>query len=727
MTDAALKTPREKPTRSAIRADIQALRAVAVLFVVFNHLWPIRLPGGYVGVDIFFVISGFLITAHLLGEVRRTNNISLPRFYARRARRLLPAALLVGAATLVATIVWIPSERWERIAREVFASAAYVQNWLLTASAVNYSDRGQAATPAQHYWSLSVEEQFYLLWPLTLLFLGWLFAHRYSGRIAARPVMLVMAISVLGLTSFVFSVWQTEAHRAAAYFNTFGRVWEFMLGGLVAAALPLLAAWFGKHPMLSLRGIAQIVGYAAILWSALRFNEGTIFPGPWAAAPVVGTALVIAAGPEMPRWTPVRLSAWRPIQYIGDISYSLYLWHWPVIVIAPFVLAREVHTMDHFAMLLLSLILASLTKHFVEDPGRARLFVRAKPRRTLLASLGSIAMIGALALGTVSWSNLNEIKTAKKIQEAEHGSCFGAAALEPDNHCDDPFGPALFPAGADEDAPWHASASECVVAPDDRQIWAEGKASYTECNFAKPSTGDPYKVWLIGDSHSEHWQAAMFNIARSNGWELKTTMQGGCPSVPLPLINAFGAPVAPAKKDACLSWISEVSKRILDDRPDLVIVSNFASTEEASDGSGRTLPAMLAAGMQESFVKWADAGARVVDIRDVPSAGTALGADCVAQRGQIASACTAPESEVLPDDPMVQAVKLLADPRISSVDLTEYFCRDKICSGVIGSLPVYFDYDHLSASYSKTLAPMLARKLSQTIGRDLEPPVNSTI
>ena len=725
MSHAAPTPPRAEQTRSAVRADIQALRAVAVLLVVFNHLWPTRLTGGYVGVDVFFVISGFLITAHLLGEIHRSDRVSLPRFYARRARRLLPAALLVGAVTLAATLAWIPPALWSRIAHEIFASAAYVQNWVLTASAVNYSDRGQAATPAQHYWSLSVEEQFYLLWPLTLLLLGWLLARRYRGRIAARPIVLACAIVVLGLGSFLFSVWPTDAHRSAAYFNTFGRVWEFMLGGLIAAALPLLFRLFARYPLLSLRGVAQIVGYAAILWSALRFDEATAFPGPWALVPVAGTALVIAAGPEMPRWTPVRLSAWRPVQLIGDVSYSLYLWHWPVIVIAPFVLARHITTVDRLGMLALSIALAVLTKRFVEDPGRTKLFAGALPRRTLLASLASIAVVGVLAAGTVSWSTVAAARTAQQLEEALGGNCFAAAALDPDNHCPDPFGPALFPAGGEYEAPWHASARECEVAPSDRQIFAEGQNSYTECDFSRPGGGKPPRVWLVGDSHAEHWQAAMFDIARGNGWELRTTMQGGCPSVPVPLARAFGEPVTPAKRDACRAWVEEVSKRILDDRPDIIIVSNFSSTEEVDDGSGRPIPDTLADGMRKSFVRWADAGSRIAMIRDVPSAGDELGAACSAQRGHRPMGCIAAMPRVLPPDPMVEAVRLLGDPRITTVDLTDRFCLDGTCSGVIGGLPVFFDHDHVSASYSRSLAPVLARRLGDALGQELRPPLGS--
>lgn len=714
------------PSRSKVRGDIQALRAAAVALVVANHLWPTRLTGGFVGVDVFFVISGFLITAHLLGEIRRSGTVSLPKFYARRARRLLPAALLVGVVTLAATLVWIPAERWARIAREVFASAAYFENWMLTASAVNYSDRGQVATPAQHYWSLSVEEQFYLLWPLTLLFLGLLLARKFSGRIAERRAYLALAILVLAAASLAFSLWQTSTNPSASYFNTFGRAWEFMVGALIATLMPALSDWFVRSRALALRGVLQLVGYSMILFSAATFSEATTFPGPWALVPVVGTALVIALGPEIPRWSPARVADWRPVRYLGDISYSLYLWHWPVIVIMPFALARDVGTLDKLVMLALSLVLAMLTKRFVEDPGRTKLFAGARPRRTLVATLASVASVALMAGGVTYAASAIEAREAARIDAAVGSGCFAAEALSPGNNCEEPFGPALFPAGAESDAPWKTVAPECATVSEDRQILAQGKPSYVECSFpdAAASPGSrPYTVWLVGDSHAEHWKAAVYDIARGNGWDVRATMQGGCPTVPTPLVTAFGEPTDPAKQESCTSWVSEVSERILADQPDLVIVSNFASTEGVDDGSGRSQPEQLADGMSGTLQAWADAGSEVVVIRDVPSAGTRLGASCAAQNGDNALACTAPQSEVLPADPQVAAVELLDTPRLHSVDLTEYFCVDGTCSGIVGGLPVYYDMDHLSGSYSRSLAPALGEKLGVVLNTGFRAPM----
>ena len=716
---------------SRARADIQALRAIAVMLVVVNHLWPSRLGGGYVGVDVFFVISGYLITMHLLREIERTDRVSLPRFYARRARRLLPAALLVSTLSLLAGLLLLPPERWQRVAQEILAATAYVENWLLSASSVDYWAKDQFATPVQHYWSLSVEEQFYLLWPVTLLLLGWLFARRRTGRISSRRGALVAGIAAIGGASLMLALWQTAVGRDAAYFNTFGRVWEFMLGGLIAALAPAIAARYasrgGDGPLRLFRGCAQLLGYAAIFWAALSFDDQTPFPGPWALLPAIGTALVIAAGPEMPRWSPARGLEWRPIQYLGDISYSLYLWHWPLIVFAPFVLGRTTSTLDRLLLLVLGVLLAALTKHFVEDPGRKRLFAGARPRRTLMAALASVAVMAGLTFGTGAWADHLELQRAAAIEQARASACFGADSLASD--CDDPFGPTLFPAGGKSESPWAArNAPECSEAASEEQILSGGKPSMIRCDFASSGGQDasrPLDVWLVGDSHAEHWQAAVIDLARGNSWRLTRVAYGGCPTVPVPVVHFDDHRVTPEKRASCLDWSTQLNERIKKERPDLVLVSNFAAAETLDDGTGRPQADQLEDGIRRSLLKWARRGTDVVVIRDTPIGGEKIGADCSAgPRGGKERGCVAPRSDVLPADPMAQAVKRLDRPRLSTISMTRYFCDDEFCSGVVGGVPVYYDTDHMAASYSRSLAPMLGKKLSAKLGLDLEGPAD---
>ncbi|WP_035772598.1 acyltransferase, partial [Arthrobacter sp. Br18] len=486
------------------RRDIQALRAIAVVLVVLNHLWPEMLPGGYVGVDVFFVISGYLITKHLMGELERTGGIALGRFYARRAKRLLPAALVVSVLSLVSACVFLPFSRWASIAAETIAATLYVENWWLAVQSVDYSAQNNAASTVQHYWSLSVEEQFYLVWPVFLL--GVFVAARRFSRDRRRN--LILGLIVVGAASLAFSVYFTYASRSEAYFVTPGRVWEFAAGALVAAAASSLPTRWGRSAPLA--GLAQSAGFTMIALAALRYNEGTYFPGYAAIVPVLGTVLVICFGPRFPVWSPNYPLSTRPVQFLGDISYSLYLWHWPLIILLPSVINRNLTDADRIWVAAASLLLAALTKKYVEDPGRTKLLASGSPRRTFgwtATAMIIVCLIGGTAIAGGAATQKTELA---KLDAVSGGACFGAKSLDPGRECADPFGsPEVENVGEDE-APWFAT-GECSLHVNTLQVQDQNLLS--ACDFSE--NGDVSEtVWLIGDSHAEQWQAGIFELAR---------------------------------------------------------------------------------------------------------------------------------------------------------------------------------------------------------------------
>ncbi|MGX9900408.1 acyltransferase family protein [Arthrobacter sp. SA17] len=282
--------------------------------------------------------------------MERTGRIKLGQFYARRIKRLLPAATLVAVISLIGAWLWLPFSRWMDIAQETIASMLYVENWMLAAKSVDYSANHQAASTIQHYWSLSVEEQFYLVWPLLFMSL-YMVAARLGRR---RRALLSVGVAVVSLVALVFCIWFTYTNKSQAYFVTPARVWEFGAGALVAIV--------GAHYLAKLRlalpnqrlaicGLAQWFGYGMIAGSAFAYNEQTFFPGIAAAVPVLGTLLVIASGPLGPAWSPNQLLAAKPVQFVGDVSYSLYLWHWPIIILAPAVLSRDIGSLDKVGIL----------------------------------------------------------------------------------------------------------------------------------------------------------------------------------------------------------------------------------------------------------------------------------------------------------------------------------------------------------------------------------------
>ena len=302
-------------TMTGFRPDIQGLRAVAVIAVLLFHVWPDVVPGGFIGVDVFFVISGFLITGLLLREIESSGSISLLRFYERRVRRLLPAAVFVLLVVALATPL-LPEVRWAETAVAIAASALYVENWHLAWLAVDYFGAEEPASPVQHYWSLSIEEQFYVVWPLVMIGVASFALH------TAHDLRKCLFIALAGISagSLAASIALTDATPETAYFITHTRIWELGLGGLLAFAPPL--AW-------SRRGneLARAAGIAAILIACFAFSPGTAFPGFAAILPTAGAALMILAGPANGGWSTERLLALRPMQYLGDTSYSIYLWH----------------------------------------------------------------------------------------------------------------------------------------------------------------------------------------------------------------------------------------------------------------------------------------------------------------------------------------------------------------------------------------------------------------
>ena len=374
-----------------MRREIQGLRAVAVLLVVLFHLWPDRVPGGYIGVDVFFVISGFLITSLLLREVDRSGSVSLGQFWARRLRRLLPASYLVLAVSAVGTLLFVPRLVWEQFFGEILGAGLYVENWVLAVNSVDYLAAENTPSPAQHYWTLSAEEQFYLVWPLLVLLGIWLArrASRRSGASAVprRAVFTVLAVGVVA--SLAYSLWVSATNPAWAYFVTPARAWEFGAGALLAFAPPVAATRARPRARPARLGCPASRCWSAP-WSSTRARR---CPGTAAIWVVVASAALIWVEAPGLAWSSDRLLAVRPAQFLGDVSYSVYLWHWPLIILLPYVTDHALTALDKVSILLATIGLAALTKRWVEDPVRsARHFGLRRP----LVTFGYAATAAAL-------------------------------------------------------------------------------------------------------------------------------------------------------------------------------------------------------------------------------------------------------------------------------------------------------------------------------------------
>lgn len=699
MTTTARKpssSPREALTIQ--RPEIQALRAVAVLAVVLYHLWPSRVQGGYVGVDVFLVISGFLIIGHLLRDTDRTGTISLLGFWARRIRRLLPAALFVLALSGVVVIVWIPQVWWPQFLGEVSASAAYMVNWLLAANAVDYLGAENSSSPAQHYWSLSVEEQFYIVFPLILLATAAVCrARRWQTRTAVGFVLVAVAVA-----SFGYSALAVAAGDPTAYFTTTSRAWQFAIGGLLAFGATKIVG------SVALRAAASWLGLALIFGCIAFFNAATPFPGVMALVPSIGTVLVIWAGMPAARWAPTRALSSRPAQLLGDISYSTYLWHWPPLVILPILLARDLSTVERFGLFIMTLAAAWLTRHFIEEPfRRGRWIVRTLPRSSIAALL-SISLLLAAGCGALAFRASEQARAADAtISEAVRTAdpCIGAPAAL--NECERPF-------AANELTNPAFAATDIGRGV---QIEDECKQTMDGIEVVRCVAGDPearVTIALVGDSHAGQYLEALDVYGEQHAIRFVTYLKTWCTgtgAIGVAADNTTGA----SGMESCTAWGTAVLDELVADPSVVAVVYATFSAAYLGTTGYASARSITAADYEAAWSRLIDAGKQVIALRDIPTAATSV-PQCIAVHLDTYDPCTTPQHTALlapAGDPMMVAAASTVGA--SLIDLTDVFCSDGDCHSLIGGIIVYFGNHHVTATFARTLAPIIGDRIEQAL------------
>ncbi len=670
--------------------------------MVANHLWPAAVGGGFIGVDVFFVISGFLITSHLLREARG-GRIALAEFWARRARRLLPASLLVLALSAVATLLIIPATMWRLVMRQIIASTLYVQNWALAADAQNYFASSNSPSPVTHYWSLSAEEQFYLVWPLLLVF-GLLISRR---RPHTRHAWWTVILGLVTLASALASVWLTGTDPQAAYFVTPTRAWEFGTGGLLALAADARATRGPAGPAgddrALLRRVVAALGWLAMLGSVFAMNETTPIPGWPAWLPVTGTALVLWAGTAtaVPASGLVRLA---PVQWLGDISYSLYLWHWPPIVLLPYLTGHPLGTGERVGLLVGACAVAHLSTRFVEIPLRQAGWLRdARPRRTSLASLAAMSLVVTVG-SAAGYAVRDRLAVAQhELASAARGDdpCFAARAIA--NSCPDPHrlrypdSALLTITNTPNSTDWGRT---CQQLPED--------STPLECQFGVPSEQAELRVALVGDSHASQWAGALDSLAVEHRWNVVMLTKSSCPANSDP---GFLAPWRPQQAEGCREWTRQVLARVADDPAiDVVVMSALSRMYGAGPH-----------GYQQTWQRLSEAGKSVLVISDVPYMNVGDIPGCVATADadvdvDVDDPCTTPVSTALREDPMMAGVALSDSGTVVGVDLTRFFCDQRVCHAVIGGVVAFGDNGHIHNYFARTLAPYLYQAARPVLG-----------
>jgi peptidoglycan/LPS O-acetylase OafA/YrhL len=724
--------------RHARRSDIEGLRAVAVLAVVLYHGGAGWAAGGYVGVDVFFVVSGFLITGLLLDELEGNGRVSFAHFYARRARRLLPASSVVLVATVLASWRWLAPLRARAVAADGIASGLYAVNYRFALSRTGYLDAAGPPSPLQHYWSLAVEEQFYLLWPLLLLALATM------GRRRGQPVM-AMGLAVLGVSSLVLSVVLTRWSQPWAFFSLPTRAWEFVVGGAVALCIDRARR---------LPGVAASIlgwcGLSAIAGCILAYGPTTSFPGLAAAVPVLGTAAVVAAGcaaPGTARSGPARLLAARPLQRIGGISYGWYLWHFPLLVLPEMVAARPLALEARLALVAASAVPAIAMKVTVEDPLRSARLLVGSSRRTLalaaaltvvtaVASVVVVQTSGRLAGGdevvapppelpggAVAGADVRGGTTEPASADATQGPEDRAGAVALPAPDPDPTADALRATTEAAAAVVHASLAVAEVpanlepalgrahrdrAPpfvdgcfDDFRDTRVHRCTYGPANPAA-------RVVLFGDSHATAWYPALLPAAEQRGWQLEVPSKATCP----PLFATVYSPNFKREYTECERWRDSVLQRLADDPPMLVVL-----------GFNRTYG--TAYGIPEYGEEWLGGLARMVErLRSYGSQVVVLG-PLPRQPDDVPTCLSQHLSSVLDCAPSIDtaynAGGLEAERAVTEaaggvyLDLRPLFCDATRCPVVVGNLLVFRDQNHLATPFATWLSPVMGAALDQVL------------
>jgi len=687
-TKSATSLPQRSP--GAFRADIEGMRALAVTIVVLFHAGVPSIAGGYVGVDVFFVISGFLITGHLLRELSRTGTISIAGFYARRAMRLLPAAAFVVVATLAVSWLWLPPLRVRDIAVDALTTTFYGVNYRLAAQGTDYLAAAQAPSPLQHFWSLAVEEQFYLAWPPVLLLIALACRDRFSTRARSGTIGVVLVVVVV--VSFGLSVRLTATSAPWAYFGGHTRAWELALGALVALAAGRLAT-VPRAVVLAGRWL----GVAGILAATVFFTEATAFPGYAAALPVLSTGLIVAVGCAN---SESRLLGSAPMLWIGRLSYSWYLWHWPVLIVGPFVFG-DLSLIERLSLAGLSLILASITARQVENPLRAHWWLRERPGRGMATGLALSMATAAVAV----W-----VPAIMPPTMGSGAATDTAGALSETSEAERTLTDLVRTSAHSQAVPANLAPSLTAAGTDVPRFYQDGcDPKFVEADVRKPcmygDVNSPTTVVLFGDSHAGHWFPAFDQIARDRGWRLAVVTKSACPAA---TITVF-MPALKREYTECDTWRRSAVDYIVSLRPILTVLSSNSHTAPLNvDGD----PNEAWASAWATTVERVGKSGKVAFLSDTawPEGNSP---ECVSNHLENVTGCGRERDKAFGD---LHRRKLVADAARQHgavvIDPAPWMCTDTFCPAIIGNVLVHKDDSHISATYARLVTPILEQHIA---------------
>ena len=641
--------------RPPFRPDIEGLRGAAILLVVLFHAGVPALAGGFVGVDLFFVLSGYFITGLLVREQAESGGVNLMEFYGRRALRLLPSLIVVLLVTLAA-VMWLyaPIDQ-PTIAANARAVALSAGNYEFARTAVDYFS--SAANPLLHTWSLAVEEQFYVVWPLLFLLVGALGQRR-----------LLAAFAIAGLASFAASLWLTTTAQPWAFFGMPTRIWEFALGGVVALLLRPSAERDARRGAL-----LQIAALAAIGFAVISYDRATSYPGVAALVPALAAAALLVGGAWAPASAASRMLSTPALRWLGRLSYAWYLWHWPLVGIGV-VLDRDIGVAGRLVWSGAALGLAWLTQRFIESSAREGRLARIRTEwlapAALVVSVGAALVAhGALRVAERRVASPEQRTLAMARRDRMQHDCWATTV-------DDLKGP---------------------------------------CELGDRTSSTV--IMLLGDSHAEHWLAGLDRAGRERGWKIVAMVKGGCPVADMPeLMNAR----LKRYYHECTRYREAMLQRIVSARPAAVILSSW-DHYIPPDGTGsdrQVTPEMWRRGLRRTYERLTGAGLPVVAIRGTPRTWFDVPACLSRQAARLpfAGPCSYERARSLSPAALEAQAAAARGLPIRFVDMNDQICPTRECGVVRNGVVVFTDDNHLTASFSRSMAPVLGARLAAALG-----------
>lgn len=653
--------------------EVQGLRALAVLMVVVYHVWFDRISGG---VDVFLLVSAFLLTGQFVRKMESDRPIGLVGYWIKLFKRLLPMIAITLLVTLGATYLLLPQSRWSSVFEHTWASLFYFQNWLLASEAVDYyATDHSVASPLQHFWSLSIQGQVFILWPIIFAVAAVLVR---VFRLRARR-LLIWIFSAVFVTSLAFSIITTQNNQTFAYFDTRARLWEFALGSILALLLPyfqggriirIFLGWFGVTAMLSCGLILQV---------------GQQFPGYMALWPTLAAACIIAAGHTDSRFGADRLLSAKPLVSLGDSSYALYLFHWPVLVVFLAVSGRDqAGPKAGLAIILLSVFAAWIMTNVVDTPLRHS---RRIAQRNWRAAAVSLVCIASVALPLTMWqTHLDNLNQALLANASKNNP--GAASLWP-GYVDrtSPNSP-LLPSFNDIHADWPVFPEPCL---------ADAGENVNVCTNGNDD-GEK-NIVILGSSHAHILNTPVLEMAKDYNWSVRSMTKGYCP---------LGTDPAGGLSEECIEFNQKTFNEVLDMKPDLVITTSTRTNAEPEIAE-RLDPSWV-----DEVAALNAAGIDVLAVRDTPRFEQSVPA-CLEDNPANYSICSTSKVDLYsPAPPTEPAASQLMNTYF--IDLTSSFCDEESCPSVIGNVIVYKDDNHVTATYMKTLRPVFEREFLAATG-----------